>query len=103
MDIKLDKQNHTLKAVITGQLSGNDAVTWYKTIIDQLDDDVTEVVLDLAGVTYLTSTSLRNIILLQKEMNKRDGDLILENPQEAVMDILKLSGMTAFLDIRKTG
>lgn len=89
--------------MITGKLSGNDASAWYTMITDQLGDDVTEVVLNLAGVTYLTSTSLRNIILLQKEMNIRDGELILEDPQEMVMDILQLSGMTAFLDIRKTG
>lgn len=103
MDIQLNKQNHTLKAVITGRLSGKDASAWYTMIIDQLGDDVTEIVLNLAGVTYLTSTSLRNIIMLQKEMNIRDGELILEDPQEMVMDILQLSGMTAFLDIRKTG
>lgn len=103
MDIQLNKQNHTLKAVITGKLSGNDATAWYTMILDQLGDDVTEVVLNLAGVTYLTSTTLRNIIMLQKEMNIRDGELILEDPQEMIMEILQLSGMTAFLDIRKTG
>ena len=58
--------------------------------------------LNRAGVTYLTSTALRGIILLQKELDKRDGDLIIEDPQEAVMEILDLVGMASFLEIRKT-
>ena len=102
MDVKLYKENHTLKAVLTGQLSGNDAFSWYNVIADQLEDDVTRVVLNLDGVTYLTSASLRGVILLLKEMNLRDGELVLEDPQDPVMEILELAGMAKFLDIRKT-
>lgn len=102
MDVKLYKENHTLTAVLTGQLSGNDAFSWYNVIADQLEDDVTRVVLNLDGVTYLTSASLRGVILLLKEMNLRDGELILEDPQDPVMEILELAGMAKFLDIRKT-
>ena len=102
MDVQINRQDHILTAVITGRLSGEDAYKWYSMISDKLDDDVTEVVLDLSGVYYLTSASLRGITLLQKEMNKKDGELILIDLQDTVLEILEVTGMTAFLDIRKT-
>ena len=102
MDVNINRLDHTLKVVITGRLSGDDAYKWYNSIMDALGDDVTEVIINLAGVNYLTSASLRGIILLQKEMDKRDGELVLEDPQEMIFEILDATGMTRFLDIRKT-
>jgi len=102
MDVQFNKENNSLRAAVTGELSGEDASRWSGLVMDQMTDEVDEVVLNLAGVTYLTSTALRGIILLQKELDKRDGDLIIEDPQEAVMEILDLVGMASFLEIRKT-
>ena len=102
MDVQIKREKNTLRAVIIGRLSGNDAYEWYNMVADQMGDEVEEVVLNLAGVSYITSAALRGIILIQKEMNMRDGELVVEDPQEMIMEVLRATGMAAFLDIRKT-
>lgn len=57
--------------------------------------DVTELVLDFAGVEYISSAGLRVVLKAQKLMNQK-GKMKLTNVNDDVMDVFDITG---FLDI----
>lgn len=56
-----------------------------------------DVVLDLAGVDYLSSAGLKVIAQLAAEQAGRGGGLTVRSPSAAARLSLELAGMTAML------
>ena len=56
---------------------------------------VTKLVLDFAGLEYLSSAGLRVLLSAQKVMNKQ-GDMIVKNVNETINEIFEVTG---FIDI----
>lgn len=51
------------------------------------------IVLDMSGVTYISSAGLRALVALQRETNKHRGSVLLAAPSERVEEVLKLAGL----------
>ena len=58
-------------------------------------DGMTCLVIDLEKLEYISSAGLRVLLVMQKIMN-RQGEMILKNVRESVMEVFKVTG---FLDI----
>lgn len=56
---------------------------------------VKKLILDFAGLEYLSSAGLRVLLALQKSMNKQ-GEMIIRNVNETIREIFELTG---FIDI----
>ena len=56
---------------------------------------VKKLILDFAGLEYLSSAGLRVLLALQKSMNKQ-GEMIIRNVNETIREIFEL---TDFIDI----
>ena len=61
-------------------------------------DDCDSMILDLAGVDYISSAGLRVIVATHREMEEKGG-LVLRNVNRNVADIIKLTGFDAKLNI----
>ena len=57
------------------------------------------VVIDFAGVEYITGTCLRLLVLAARRMNASGCRLSLCVPQEPVLDVLRISGLTRMLHV----
>ena len=63
-------------------------------------DECETLVLDLAGVDYISSAGLRVIVAAHKEMEAKGG-LVLRNLNRNVSDIIRLTGFDKKLNIEK--
>ena len=61
--------------------------------------DATCVVIDLANVPYMSSAGLRLLLSAHKTMIARGGELQLANVQEAVRDVLDITGFSDILTL----
>lgn len=61
-------------------------------------DDITELILDLAGLEYISSAGLRVLLTAQKKMNKQ-GTMTIRNVNSAVMDVFEVTGFVDILNI----
>lgn len=61
-------------------------------------DGISELVLDLGKLSYLSSAGLRVILSAQKRMN-RQGRMVVRNVNETVMDVFEVTGFTDILTI----
>lgn len=91
------KANETeLTVNLTGRLDTITAPQLEK----ELDDlsGIEKLVLDFAGLEYLSSAGLRVLLAAQKTMNKQ-GEMIVRNVNETISDIFEVTGFSDILTI----
>ncbi len=71
---------------------------------DQLDSAIESseraVVIDLAGLTYISSAGLRVILQMVRKMQRQDARLALCSLSKEVLDVFNTSGISQVVDIR---
>ena len=97
MTITEERNNNLITLKIEGRLDTTTAPTLEKTI-DEFIDDITELVLDMNQLTYVSSAGLRVLLSTQKKMNKI-GTMKLIGVCEEVMEVFEMTGFVDILNI----
>ncbi len=63
-----------------------------------LDEGVTDLVIDMTELTYISSAGLRVLIALRKRLGD-SGSLVLKNVPEVVMETLAVTGLSKIMNI----
>ena len=92
----IDKQinGSELTLSLTGRLDTTTAPE-LEAVIKENITGVTNLVMDFAGLEYLSSAGLRVILSAQKTMNKQ-GEMIIRNVNETINEVFEITG---FIDI----
>ena len=80
-------QLNGLLVMASGRLDIDNAVeygTKIKDTIEDSDETITEVILDFAEITFISSFGLRIILELYKQLKTQDGTLKLRNVSEQI-------------------
>ena len=89
---QLDGTNMTL--TLTGRLDTTTAPE-LEAVIKENIAGVTNLIMDFAGLEYLSSAGLRVILSTQKTMNKQ-GEMVIRNVNETINEVFEITG---FIDI----
>ncbi len=98
LTINKTKEGEKLTAEIIGRVDVMTAPQFDSGITDELDG-ITEVVLNLKQLEYMSSAGLRVLVGLQKMMLAKKGSLTVCYPSAAILDIFTATGLTDFLKI----
>jgi anti-anti-sigma factor len=83
--------------VATGRLDG----TWSDHLAKALDELVRaghdQLVLDMSGIVFVSSLGLRCLLTAYKRLKAVGGSFIVEQPTEAVREVLEMAGMAGML------
>ena len=92
----IDKQlnGSELTLALTGRLDTTTAPE-LEAVIKENITGVTNLVMDFAGLEYLSSAGLRVILSAQKTMNKQ-GEMVIRNVNETINEVFEITG---FIDI----
>jgi anti-sigma B factor antagonist len=92
----IDKQinGSELTLSLTGRLDTTTAPE-LESVIKENIAGVTNLVMDFAGLEYLSSAGLRVILSAQKTMNKQ-GEMVIRNVNETINEVFEITG---FIDI----
>lgn len=98
--LKIDKHldGSKLTIVLTGRLDTMSSPELEKEIKSSIEG-ITDLVLDLAGLDYLSSSGLRVILSAQKVMNKQ-GEMTIIHVNDMIMDIFEITGFSDILTIQ---
>lgn len=101
-DLVLDTKRHGAAAIVRveGELDAYSAPSLEDLGANLLAEGTTEIVLDLAGTTFLDSSGLRAILTLHRRIENDRGELALGNPSEPVLRLLEITGLTDHFVIR---
>ena len=92
----IDKQinGSELTLSLTGRLDTTTAPE-LEAVIKENIGGFTNLVMDFAGLEYLSSAGLRVILSAQKTMNKQ-GEMVIRNVNETINEVFEITG---FIDI----
>lgn len=86
---------------VEGRLDTVTAPDFEKSIKESLEG-VTEIVIDFAGLSYISSAGLRALLVLQKTISAK-GTMVLKNVSADVMDVFEITGFLDVLNIENEG
>ncbi|MCI9422285.1 MAG: STAS domain-containing protein [Dorea sp.] len=99
MNITENLNGNQLCLSLEGRLDTTTAPELEKVTKSRLDG-VTELVIDMKGLDYLSSAGLRVLLGAQKTMNKQ-GSMKVTNVNETIMEIFEVTGFGDILTIEK--
>lgn len=99
--ITVDEWRHGSAAVLTlaGPLDSRNAPSLEARLASLEQARVAAVVVDLAGVDYLTGSCLRTLLLAARRMDESGRRLVLCAPRTSVLEVLRISGLTRALHV----
>jgi anti-sigma B factor antagonist len=97
MVINIEKINDAAAIKLTGRLDTTTAPILEGNINEQLETNA-NIIIDMAGLEYISSAGLRVLLGAQKKVNGT-GSMKLVNVTEAVMDVLEMTGFADILVI----
>ena len=96
MEIKTTTEGTRMTIAVSGRV---DTVTAPELEASLNFGDATCVVIDLAGVPYMSSAGLRLLLASHKKMLANGGELQIANAQEAVREVLDITGFSGILNL----
>ena len=99
MQVQKTIENDVAILNINGRIVSTTAPVLEKAIEDVLKTE-NKLILDFSGVDFMASSGIRVLLIAYKRLKIQDGLLILRNVNPAVMNVLEVTGLKDFLDIR---
>ena len=97
MKILKEKTANNLSIALEGRLDTTTAPELETVFADELGD-VTELVLDMNNLEYISSAGLRVLLMAQKTMNSK-GTMVIRNVCENVREVFEITGFSDILTI----
>ena len=97
MTINTEINANKAKLALDGRLNSTTAAT-LENAVNELPAEITELVMDMEKVAYVSSAGLRVLLAAQKLMNKK-GSLLLTGVCEDVMEVFEMTGFADILTI----
>jgi anti-anti-sigma factor len=99
MEARSERKSGVLIFFVTGRLDAFGAQQLDAWTRDALHDDDHELVIDLAGSSYLSSGGIRTFNALKKEMKRRNGRFALASVTEYPKKVLDMAGFSSVFDM----
>ena len=96
MNIKLINRGQEGELVLEGRM---DTLTAPEAgeVFNQMAERFEKIVLNMAGVEYVSSAGLRTLKRLHMAMKKKNGSLVLTNVRKMVMEVFEMTGFAGLL------
>ena len=98
MNISEKREGSKLTIIVDGRI---DTITApeLEAFINANIEGVKELVFDLSNMEYTSSAGLRVFLMTHKRMMGQ-GEMVIENVQDDVMEVFEITGFSDFLTIR---
>ena len=100
MNIQKKLEGQTLTLTREGRLDTTTAPELEAVIRSSLEG-VGSLVMDLAGLDYLSSAGLRVLLSAQKQMNRKKGKMVVRHVCETIMEVFDMTGFSDILTIEE--
>lgn len=101
IDIKVSGLDTVTLVAVKGRVDSMNANQLGDALTGEIDGGHTQIVLDLAGVDYMSSAGLREMVAALKRVKRMngEGDVRLAQPSERVREVLEMAGLDTIFRI----
>lgn len=102
--MKLSYEDHSAISVLTlsGEFTADQADAFRRACQERFNAGIRDLVLDLEHLVLIDSAGLELLLWLAEESSRRQGQVRLVNPDEAVAKILRLTRLDRRFNIQPT-
>jgi anti-anti-sigma factor len=104
LDLKLKKiegMEGGLVIYATGYLDTYNSHSFQKRTLKVVEAGFVQLVIDMSGVNFASSTGIGALTFLLKLVKQRNGDVVLQRIQPRVYEVLKLMGFSQFFPVKE--
>jgi anti-anti-sigma factor len=98
MNIESTVENGATVLTVTGRVDTNTSPAFQDAIVDAYKTSP-HLIIDFAGVDYLSSAGLRALLIGQKTATSKKAKFEMRNVRKSVFDIIKSVGFTKFITV----
>jgi anti-anti-sigma factor len=104
IDISVSGRDHVTLVEVSGRVDSMNAEQLGEKLIEEIDGGRAQIVLDLAGVEYMSSAGLREIVAALKRAKRGNGagDVRIAQPSYRVREVLEMAGLDTIIQIYPT-
>ena len=102
MEVRTERQDGTLVAEVEGRIDGVTARQFEDTMKSAISEEDAAVIMDLEGVSYVSSAGLRAILLIAKDLWKREAKFALCSLAEPIGEVFDMAGFDKIIKIHGT-
>jgi len=100
MELRLTELENNIRLIqLVGALDMNGAYSIEVQFVRACEGDRVHVIVDLAKVSYISSVGIPMMVNTAKSVTAHGGKMVLLNPQNAVADVLELTGISEVIPI----
>lgn len=100
MQIKTNNDGRKATIFLEGKLTVQTAPD-LSSALEGLGEGVNDLVIDLAKTEYIASAGLRVLVMADKMMSGRKGSLRLVHPNDGVIEIFEMTGLSGAFEIER--
>jgi len=101
MDVNVTSKQNAKVVTIVGEIDGSTAPKAQEVILAQVEPGA-KVILDMTGVTYMSSAGLRTLLLAYRTINAKGGKIVLVGLSNDLKDTMSVTGFLDFFTCRDT-
>jgi anti-sigma B factor antagonist len=101
MNIELEEMDGVTVATLFGELDGRTAPLVQEKLL-ALPEPNGKALLDMSGVSYISSAGLRALLMLYRQMAANDGRVALVGLVENIKDVMVVTGFLEFFEDYET-
>lgn len=98
MTIEKITEGSTLTICLGGRLDTSTSPELDEVIKESVSD-ITNLIIDLKDLDYISSAGLRVILSAQKTMNGKKGEMLVKNANENVKEVFALTGFDSIVKL----
>jgi anti-anti-sigma factor len=102
VNVKEELKGEILVLRMNGRLDAVSSPGAERIVFDFINSGQTKLLIDFAGVDYLSSAGMRMLLSVTKKLKTQSGKLVICAVTLNVMDVLKMSGFDHVLELTKT-
>ena len=102
MEVKEEKRGDVKIIGLRGRLDAETSPSVEKRLMNLMDQGERRLVFDFSELTYISSSGLRVLIEVVRNLQKTNGKLALAALSDHVLEIIKIAGFTSIFSIYPT-
>ena len=102
MTIAIEPTAAATSVPLQGQINSANAAAIEAQVLALVDGGTKNLILDFAGLDYISSAGLRMVLVVAKRLKQESGLLVLCGMQPHVREVFDISGFLAILNVEPT-
>ncbi len=97
--VNTGKENGWAVITVKGRMDAVTAPGFEQSMLQWIDEGETRIVVDLAGLEYISSAGLRSILTVAKRMKGKQGKIVVCALGPTVKEVFEISGFNTIIPI----